>query len=381
MVRALPAGVVPVHLREKSLRRSLVFYGGSLRAFFNCHGAPHYWRLPVRKAVIETQDLNKIFRIRSRGQSGFRQFFSPQFDELHAVRDLNLRIEQGEVVAFLGPNGAGKSTTIKMLTGILEPSSGSLHVLGRNPHTDRKELVFRIGTVFGQKSQLWFHLPPSDSFTLLREIYEIPLNEYKQRRDELVDRFHLGSFYNTPVRKLSLGQRVRCEIAASFLHSPEILFLDEPTIGLDVVVKQEIRALLSELNRERGTTILLTSHDIGDIEKICKRAVIIHHGQTIVDEPVRQLKKQALARKCVSARYNSSVDFSRLQELSIDGLLKTSSDFCAVRFEIDMRNRSFAELLQQLAVLGEIADVSIEDEPLENLIAEIFQSSDPGVRT
>ncbi|GAB6088974.1 ABC transporter ATP-binding protein [Spirochaeta dissipatitropha] len=333
------------------------------------------------KAVIETQDLNKIFRIRSRRQSGIRQFFAPQFDELQAVRDLNLRIEQGEVVAFLGPNGAGKSTSIKMLTGILEPSSGSLHVLGRNPHKDRKELVFRIGTVFGQKSQLWFHLPPSDSFTLLREIYEIPMTDYRRRRDELVDRFHLGSFYNTPVRKLSLGQRVRCEIAASFLHAPEILFLDEPTIGLDVVVKQEIRSLLTELNHERGTTILLTSHDIGDIEKICKRAVIIHHGQTIVDEPVRQLKKQALAKKCVSVRYNTAVDFSRLQELSIDGLRKLSSDSSAARFEVNMHRRSFADLLQQLAVLGELADVSIEDEPLENLIAEIFQTSDPGVQT
>ena len=198
---------------------------------------------------------------------------------------------------FLGPNGAGKSTTIKMLTGILHPTSGEAKVLGLTPWREREKLAFRIGAVFGQKSQLWYHLPPIDTFDLISRIYELNRSDYLTRRDDLIDRFELGPYLHTPVRKLSLGERMRCEIAGSFLHRPQLLFLDEPTIGLDVVVKQRIRELIRELNRDEGTTVFLTSHDAGDMEELCSRAVVIHHGGILLDAPVDRLKREVLNRK------------------------------------------------------------------------------------
>ena len=324
--------------------------------------------------AVETRGLGKKFRLRRTGP-GMRGILSPEIVQVEAVRDLDLRVEAGEILAFLGPNGAGKSTTIKMLTGILHPDAGEAAVLGLVPWKDRTRLAFRIGSVFGQKSQLWFHLPPSHSFELLAAIYEVEKGAFKRRQSELIDRFRLAPFWDTPVRKLSLGQRVRCEIAASFLHDPEILFLDEPTIGLDVVVKQEIRTLLLESNRERGTTIFLTSHDIGDIEKLCKRAVIIHHGGILLDQPLRELKHGALAKKHISVKYGAPADFSRIALAP----LKIKTDQTAARFEVDTKTQSLQKLISSLSALGEISDLKVEDEPLENIIAEYFQA-DAGVR-
>ena len=221
--------------------------------------------------VIETNELSKQFRTRvSSGKNALKALFSPTYRTVEAVKEVSFTVDEGEVVAFLGPNGAGKSTTIKMLTGILQPSGGSMRVLGLDPSRQRKELAWSIGSVFGQRSQLWFHLPPSDSFKLLGAIYEIDPKTLAARTGELSERFGIKEFFDVPVRKLSLGQRIRCEIAASLLHTPRILFLDEPTIGLDVVARREIRSLLAELNKERQVTVFITSHDMGDIEKICK---------------------------------------------------------------------------------------------------------------
>ncbi|MDR1263691.1 MAG: ATP-binding cassette domain-containing protein [Oscillospiraceae bacterium] len=246
--------------------------------------------------VIETSELSKTYLAKVKGEglgASVRALFSPQWKQVDAVRGVSLAVEPGEIVAFIGPNGAGKSTFIKMLCGILHPSGGGLSVLGMSPMKDRRRLAMRIGTVFGQKSQLWLHLPPLDSFTLLAAIYEIGDAERKRRVAELTEIFELGEFIQTPVRKLSLGQRIRCEVAASLLHDPELLFLDEPTIGLDVVVKQAIRALILRRNRERGTTVFLTSHDPADIENLCRRAVVIDHGSLIMDCAVDQLKAAA----------------------------------------------------------------------------------------
>ncbi|MDR2656903.1 MAG: ATP-binding cassette domain-containing protein [Oscillospiraceae bacterium] len=246
--------------------------------------------------VIETSALSKTYLAKVKGEglgASVRALFSPQWKQVDAVRSVSLTVEPGEIVAFIGPNGAGKSTFIKMLCGILHPSGGGLSVLGMSPMKDRRRLAMRIGTVFGQKSQLWLHLPPLDSFTLLAAIYEISDTERKRRVAELTEVFELGEFIQTPVRKLSLGQRIRCEVAASLLHDPELLFLDEPTIGLDVVVKQAIRALILRRNRERGTTVFLTSHDPADIENLCRRAVVIDHGSLVMDCAVDQLKAAA----------------------------------------------------------------------------------------
>jgi len=243
--------------------------------------------------AIKTRNLVKTYRTRVKAEglkASFRALVKPEWKEIQAVKSIDFEIEKGDIVAFIGPNGAGKSTFIKMLCGILHPTAGDISVLGMSPVKERRKLAMRSGTVFGQKSPLWLHLPASDSFTLLSAIYEINDADRRKRVDELTELFELGEFLNTPVRKLSLGQRIRCEVAASLLHEPEILFLDEPTIGLDVIVKQAIRELIIRRNKECGTTVFLTSHDPSDIENLCRRAVVIDHGNIVLDTTVDGLK-------------------------------------------------------------------------------------------
>jgi len=326
-------------------------------------------------AIIEARGLAKSFRTRVKPEglgASARALVRPEYRMVEAVRGVDFQVEAGEAVAFLGPNGAGKSTTIKMLSGILTPTSGLASVLGLDPSRQRVRLARSIGAVFGQKSQLWFHLPPSDSFRLLGAVYEIPPAELAARRAELVERFGIGPHMDVPVRKLSLGERVRCEIAASLLHRPKLLFLDEPTIGLDVVVKREIRVLLEELRAAEGTTIFLTSHDIGDIEKICKRAIVIHHGRVVVDESMKELKHRSLSRKLVGVKY------ARPTDLDLPGLSPVKRTADAARYEVDTRVHRIEDVLRALVERGEVEDLTVEDEPLENVIAEIFQRGEEG---
>lgn len=321
--------------------------------------------------VIHCQNLSKTFRSRIKPEglaASLRAFWAPSYRTVEAVREVSFQVGEGEILAFLGPNGAGKSTTIKMLCGLLHPTGGRASVLGYDPRKQRQALNFLIGSVFGQKSQLWNHLPPADSFRLLGAIYEIEPAVFRRRRDELSELFELKDLLDVPVRRLSLGQRIRCEIAGSLLHRPRLLFLDEPTIGLDVVVKQQIRALLLRLNREERTTIFLTSHDIGDIEKICRRAIIIHHGTLVVDESVKVLKHQAQTKKIIGVKYTHPVTALEGGPLPV----KVASD--ALKYEIDTRTDSLQAMVRRLVDLGEVADLTVEDEPLENLIAEIFKS-------
>ena len=319
--------------------------------------------------IIVADRLRKSFTTKVRPSGRFaaaRALFKPEQRVVEAVKGVSFEVEEGELVAFLGPNGAGKSTTIKMLMGILQPSGGSARVLDLDPTRQRVELSRYIGAVFGQKSQLWFHLPPSDSFRLLGAIYEIDEDDRKWREAELVERFGIGPYMDVPVRKLSLGERIRCEIAASLLPSPLVLFLDEPTIGLDVVAKRGIRQLLAEAARVDDTTIFLTSHDMGDIEKVCKRAIIIHHGEVVVDESMKDLKHRALSLKYVGVRYASPVD------LDLPALSPIKRTALAASYEVDTRKHSLAEVVRALASRGELEDITIEDEPLENVIASIY---------
>lgn len=244
-------------------------------------------------SIIEVKGLNKKFKVKEKEKGikgSLKSIIKPKYKTINAVNDINFNVEQGEMLAFIGPNGAGKSTTIKMLTGILYPTSGEISVLGLNPSKKRKQLAYKIGTVFGQKEQLWTHLTPYDNFKFFGAIYDIQDNEIEERIEELKKTFELEEFINTPVRNLSLGQRIRCEIVAALIHKPQILFLDEPTIGLDPVVKENIRKLIKKMNKEFNTTIFLTSHDIGDIEKLCKRVVIINHGKIIMDDSMKNIK-------------------------------------------------------------------------------------------
>ena len=218
-------------------------------------------------ATIEVKKLSKTFKVKlkEKGLKGsLKSMIKPKYKTIKAVKDISFEVEKGEIIAFIGPNGAGKSTTIKMLSGILYPNSGSIKVLDIDPKEDRKKLAYQIGTVFGQKEQLWTHLTPYDNFKFFGAIYDIPESRVEKKIEELKMLFELDEFINTPVRNLSLGQRIRCEIVASLIHEPKILFLDEPTIGLDPVVKENIRALIKRMNKEYKTTIFLTSHDVMD---------------------------------------------------------------------------------------------------------------------
>lgn len=241
----------------------------------------------VMKLAVEVDNLRKVYEVHKR-----RGLFAREKSEVVSVDNVSFSVPEGQALAFVGPNGAGKSTTIRMLTGILRPTSGSARVLGFDPWKDRARMAFHIGAVFGQRSQLWYHLPAGDTFDLLARIYNIDPREFKKRRDELVERFDLGALIDVPVRKLSLGQRMRAEVAASLLHKPKLLMLDEPTIGLDINARHQLRELIREWNRRDGLTVFLTSHDTGDIESVAERVIIINHGRIVLDDTVEDLRNR-----------------------------------------------------------------------------------------
>lgn len=312
-------------------------------------------------ARIEIAALYKSFEVRK--WRGFRR----ERSEVVAVDGISLDIPAGQSVAFIGPNGAGKSTTIKMLTGILTPTSGSASVLGFTPWRERKHLTFHIGAVFGQRSQLWYHLPPADTFDLLARIYGLDRRDYTEHRDELITRFDLGPFLDTPVRKLSLGQRMRAEIAASLLHKPRVLFLDEPTIGLDVVARQEVRDLIREWNRDQGVTVFLTSHDAGDIERVAKRAIIINHGRVVFDGSVASLRRRYLGSKILSVRFHGVP--TMLDTAGVE-MLKTNE--YAWKLKVDTSQTPIDRVMADVLAAGQVADIAIEDPPLDEVIAHIY---------
>ncbi len=239
------------------------------------------------KLAVEVDNLRKVYEVHKR-----RGFFAREKSEVVSVDSVSFSVPAGQALAFVGPNGAGKSTTIRMLTGILTPTSGSARVLGFTPWKDRSRMAFHIGAVFGQRSQLWYHLPAGDTFDLLAKIYNLKPGDYKKRRNELVERFELGPLLDVPVRKLSLGQRMRAEVAASLLHKPSLLMLDEPTIGLDINARHQLRELIREWNRNEGLTVFLTSHDTGDIESVAERVIIINHGRLVLDDTVDNLRNR-----------------------------------------------------------------------------------------
>ena len=293
--------------------------------------------------------------------------FKPKYKIVHAVKNINLNIEKGEIIAFIGPNGAGKSTTIKMLTGILYPDSGSIKVMGIDPVKERKKLAYEIGTVFGQKEQLWTHLTPYDNFKFFAAIYDIPNSVAEKKINELIMLFELNDFINTPVRNLSLGQRIRCEIVASLIHEPKVLFLDEPTIGLDPVVKENIRSLIKRMNKEYKTTIFLTSHDVSDIEKLCKRVIIINNGQVVLDDSMENLKYHYLNKKIVEVKMKEKVSINDEEGINV---LKDKG--YNLKVEVDITKRSVTDVIKLLNP-DNIIDINISNVPLEEIISSIYK--------
>lgn len=323
--------------------------------------------------AIEVKNLKKIFKIKlkEKGLIGsLKSIIKPKYKKIKAVKDISFSVDKGEIIAFIGPNGAGKSTTIKMLTGILYPDRGIINVMGIDPTKQRKKLAYQIGTVFGQKEQLWTHLTPYDNFKFFGAIYDLPDNVVEKKIKEFIEVFELSEFINTPVRNLSLGQRIRCEIVASLIHEPKILFLDEPTIGLDPVVKENIRALIKRMNKEYKTTIFLTSHDVGDIEKLCKRVIIINNGTIVIDDSMENLKYHYLNKKIVEAKMKEKVNLEDEEGITI---LKDKG--YNLKLEVDTKKKSVADAIKLLNP-DNIVDINISNIPLENIISEIYKKKD-----
>lgn len=324
-------------------------------------------------AIIEVKGLCKEFRIAKRKEGAFgavRSLFSREYIRKQAVNDVSFAIRPGELVGYIGPNGAGKSTTIKMLTGILVPSGGEVRVRGLVPYERRVENARQIGVVFGQRTQLWWDLPTIESFELLQHIYKVPADRYKANMDRFKDLLGLDEFLQTPVRQLSLGQRMRADLAAALLHDPQILYLDEPTIGLDVVAKEKIREFIREINRERGVTVILTTHDMQDIEKICDRMILIDKGTVIYDGPVAQIKERFGKQRTlvVDLEPNGYGD-----TLGIEGAeeVKREGNRFWLRFNRDVVSAS--QLIARVSQRYNIRDLTVEEPQIEGIISRIYQ--------
>ena len=320
--------------------------------------------------VIEVKNLTKNFKVNKKYDTFKEKFihiFKKEKEVNTAVDNISFTVEEGESVAFIGPNGAGKSTTIKMLTGILYADSGEINVLGYNPSKQRIKLSYNIGSVFGQKEQLWIHLSAYDNFMFFGNIYDIKKAELLKRIEELSTLFEIKDFMYQPVKTLSLGQRMKCEMVASLLHNPKMLFFDEPTIGLDPIAKDTLRQLIKKINKELHTTIFFTSHDIGDIEEVCKRVIIINNGKIVLDDSMKNLKYHYLNKKIVEVNLKNP----ELPQL-IDGISIIKHNEKSYKLECDMEKTSISELLS-LFNAENIQDISISSTPLEEIIKNIYR--------
>ncbi|MEK5476110.1 ABC transporter ATP-binding protein [Paenibacillus sp. FSL R5-0407] len=334
--------------------------------------------------AIEVKDLRKTFKVQKNREGlkgAFQDLFKRQYNEVAAVKDISFQIPQGEICGYIGENGAGKSTTIKMLTGILVPTSGHLSVGGFVPYEEREKFVQHIGVVFGQRSQLWWDIGVIESFQLLRKVYKVSEQDFKRRLDELVERLQLQDLLNRPVRKLSLGQRMRCELVAALLHNPSIVFLDEPTIGLDIVVKSEIREFLKDMNREHGTTILLTTHDLQDIEALCSRVIMLDDGRIIYDGGLEELKNRWGTGREVQFQFGTGTKLAQLQTWTARLPVEWSAenDLGAkvwIPLEINV-----SDVLGQVVGKADITDIKIVETNTDDIVRSIYQSGSAEKKT
>lgn len=322
-------------------------------------------------SIFSVRDLSKSFRIPRRQKGFWRQLaalVSPTYDTKVALDQISFDIREGELVGYIGPNGAGKSTTVKILSGILVPGSGDVKVFGKIPHLHRIETVRQIGVVFGQRTQLWWDLQVMESFELLKAIYEIPEAEYKATVADLIEHLDLSKLLHVPVRMLSLGQRMRCDIAASLLHSPKILFLDEPTIGLDAVSKLAVRAFIHRLNKEKKVTILLTTHDMDDIEALCQRVIVLNDGKIFFDGALNRLRKQ------ISPERYLVIDFLKedelLEEKDVEVMRREGN---RVWLKFDPLVVAASELIARIASKHAVSDLFVENPPIEETIAKLYR--------
>jgi ABC-2 type transport system ATP-binding protein len=315
-------------------------------------------------AVIEVAGLEKTFTV-LRKVSRVRR----ERTKVHAVAGVDFTIDAGEMVGYIGPNGAGKSTTIKMLTGILVPSGGTIRVIGLDPSRRRVEVARRIGVVFGQRTQLWWDLPLRDSFELLRHVYRVDGQRHAANLADFIDLLDMSEFLDTPVRQLSLGQRMRGELTAALLHDPEIVYLDEPTIGLDVVSKAQVREFLARVNRERGTTVLLTTHDLADIERLCRRVMIIDHGRVLYDGDLETIKQRFGTERTLVVDLAEDVD----GPLDVPFTREVRSDGPRRWLLFNRLEITAAELIAEVAARYPMHDLTIEEPDIETIVRHIYE--------
>jgi ABC-2 type transport system ATP-binding protein len=321
---------------------------------------------------IVVENLAKHFQVavRNPGFAGvIKGLVQRRYHRVQALADVSFSIESGELVGYIGPNGAGKSTTIKVVSGILTPTTGRCEINGLIPWGDRRRHVRNIGVVFGQRTQLWWDLPVVESFDLLRDIYQLDRTQYVQTRDELVQTMAIGGFLDTPVRQLSLGQRMRCDLVASLLHRPSILFLDEPTIGLDAVAKLAVRQFVKQLNRTMGVTVILTTHDMDDIEALCERIIVIGNGRILSDGSLVSLRRRLKSERRIKLELQHPVacQIAHARVLSQEGT--------TLHLAFDPDEISAAELIAELAASLPVRDILIEHPPIEEMIAELYASA------
>jgi len=328
-------------------------------------------------SFIEVTNLRKEFRVfqhREGVWGAFKDLFQREYKTLAAVDGISFSIEKGEFVGYIGPNGAGKSTTIKMMTGILVPASGEISANGFRPYEDRTRYTKTIGVVFGQRTQLWWDIAVVESFKLLRRIYDVPETAYRERLAFFCELLGLDEFLHSPVRKLSLGQRMRCEVAAALLHNPPIVFLDEPTIGLDLIAKDRIRQFLKNINRELSTTILLTTHDLSDIEELCRRVIIIDKGKLLYDGSLDALRHRLGRYNLINIHLDDRRHRSKLDQVlgGGNGIHWEHVDELTYRIRFDKEQVSTADIIRKIVNEVPIHDIFIEAEPIEDIIKNIY---------
>ena len=323
-------------------------------------------------SFIDVKHISKTFKVAKRKSGLFaslKSFFKRNYIYIEAIKDISFQIEKGEIIGYIGPNGAGKSTTIKILSGILVPDSGECRINGLTPWKDREKYTKDIGVVFGQRSQLWWDIPAEDTFDLLKEIYKIDDKEYQKNKEELINLLNIKDIINIPVRNLSLGQRMRCEIAASLIHNPSILFLDEPTIGLDAVSKEIVRDFIKKLNKEKKTTIILTTHDMSDIEALAKRIILIGKGSILYDGSLNNLKSKYASNKKVIVKTNDKV-----KSLHKKGIISYSKlDKLSYIFTLDTNLISISDFISYLTSKIGINDIEVNNENIDNIIIKLYK--------
>ena len=328
-------------------------------------------------AIIEAEGLTKTYRNvkRKKGLKGaVIDLFYREYEEIKAVDEISFQINSGELIGYIGSNGAGKSTTIKMLTGILIPTSGYLQVNGFTPHKQRHEYTRHIGVVFGQRTQLWWDIPVIESFKLLQKVYQIPKTEFEQRLSRFVTLLELNELLNTPVRKLSLGQRMRCDLVASMLHNPKILFLDEPTIGLDVIGKLRIREFLGKINREMDVTMILTTHDLKEIEELCERLLIIDHGKVLYDGGIAKLRDRYTLDRFIIFQLSEALSTDELKsEMGFNGIVSWENvDSLRLKVTFSKDHVKPAEIIENVLKRFPVHDITIEEPSIESIVSRIY---------